>query len=62
MDPSGPCWTISEKNDFLSQMDKVGGGASEKKSGFCGSQDSWSINLTATDVMAAGTQLVEGHI
>ena len=59
MDPVGP---FQKKNDFLPQMDKVGGGASEKKSGFCGSQDSWSINLTATDVMAAGTQLVEGHI
>ena len=31
--PSGPFWTISDKNDFLPQMDKVGfgGGAPDQK-------------------------------
>ena len=35
--PSGPFWTISDKNDFLPQMDKVGfgGGAPEQKLNFC---------------------------
>ena len=35
--PSGPFWTISDKNDFLSQMDKVGfcRGASEQNINSC---------------------------
>ena len=35
--PSGPFWTISDKNDFLPQMEKVefGGTASEQKINFC---------------------------
>ena len=35
--PSGPFWTISDKNDFLSQMDKIGfcRGASEQNINSC---------------------------
>ena len=37
MSPPGPLWTISDKNHFLPQMDKVrfGGGAAEQKIKFC---------------------------